>query len=75
MQITKEAVLQAIELAKERNCWAITDNVAITIDEATGDVIVRNGEFDYDAWYKESEIDLIHAEAQGLEDFYTKAGA
>lgn len=70
MQITKEAVLEAIELAKERNCWAITDNVEITIDEATGDVIVWNGEGDYDAWYKESDIEGILNEARSLEAFY-----
>jgi len=71
MKITQEAVIEAIELAKERNCWALTDNVEITIDKETGDVIVWNGDHDYDAWYAETDIKAIVKEARFIEAFYT----
>jgi hypothetical protein len=68
---TKEQILEAIEKAKTVNCWAISDNVELTYEHETNEVVVWNGEGDYDAWYAETEIDMILAEAQGLEDFYT----
>lgn len=75
MTITKKAVIEAIELAKDRNCWAVTKNVEITFDQETAQVIVWNANGDYDAWYAESEIDLILNEARQIEAFYTKVGA
>lgn len=72
MKITKKAVVEAIELSKDRNCWALSENVEITFDHETESVVVWNSIGDYDAWFKETELDLIVAEAQGLEDFYTK---
>jgi len=66
-----KAIIEAIELAKERNCWAVSDNVQITIDHKTGQVIVWNADGDYDARYAESEIDLILKEARQIEAFYT----
>ena len=71
MKITQEAVIEAIELAKERNCWALTDNVEITIDKETGYVIVWNADRDYDAWYKQSNINGILNGARGIEAFYS----
>lgn len=69
MKITQEAIVEAIELAKERNCWAVTDNVEITIDGETGQVIVWNADGDYDAWYAETDIKGILNEARQIEAF------
>lgn len=68
--ITKDAILDAVERIKNVNVWAVSDNVHLTFDDETGQVIVWNAEGDYDAWYAEDEIDLILAEAQAIEDFY-----
>jgi len=70
MKITQEAVIEAIKLAKERNCWAVSDNVEITIDEKTGQVILWNADGDYDAWYAEANIEGILNEARQMDAFF-----
>ena len=70
-KITKNAVVNAIAKIKEVNVWALTDNVELTFDHETQQVIVWNAVGDYDAWYEESEVDAILAEAKTIETFYT----
>jgi hypothetical protein len=68
--ITKEQIVEAIEKIQNVNVWAVSENVELTLDDETGQVIVWNACGDYDAWYGASEVDMILNEAQNLDDFY-----
>lgn len=66
-KFTKEQILEAIAKIKDVNVWAISDNVQLTFDHETEMVIVWSGDGDYDAHYKETNVDGILTEAHFIE--------